>query len=770
MSKIHHQIFAVVLVAIGCVQCAMSAQENVTLLINPTPEGSGYPYYRSRLAIDGDTVAVASDHSSYFPDLEYSGIVHVFRRTGSEWSLEQTLRPPVPQDFDGYGYQLALEGNILAIGASKNSNEPEPVLYIYHRRADGWSLEQEITGFQYAGGISNSIAISNGTILLGIKQAPGAPASSGAVMVLKRLNGQWTHTGLLPTPAVTQEGDGFGASIAANKDWCVVGAPGYWLNNQGMALVYKYVHGQWQFHQQLNPPALNGPSGFGVPVSISDTLIAVVHRGTGAGGQGTIYMHRLDTTTGQWVREAALNSPDFGVTFKLAVGNDIVFGGVPYGGSPEFVSYYFDGLQWNDGFRLSCFDIDCASIPTPWPAQDFAIDGEQVVFRAGRTYGFDDGYAAILGHAGAAVVNDCNGNLIEDEFEIAIGNLDCNGNGIPDECESSPITDCNNNGYCDSRDIYYQRISEDCNQNGVPDECEDFSVDSDGDGAPDACDNCAELFNPDQNDCDNDGVGDACALAMGLAEDCNKNGVPDFCENTYQRDNGERLNTWVGNNSDFDCLCLQDFQIETGGELINGISVNWTFFEPRPATLLIYSDPDNDRDPINARLLWKNEIISGTRDDGFVTYQVNDVFVGGAGSVFFVGVVSTGHAWPAWEGEGVNGTMGRWIAADNIGEFRPNRLASMAMLPPTFSENYGPWMIRASASPRAKCECVADLASNDDGGPDGEVNTSDLIALLASWGSCGEPCPPLCAADLNGDCAVNVADLFFLLSRWGACE
>ncbi len=38
----------------------------------------------------------------------------------------------------------------------------------------------------------------------------------------------------------------------------------------------------------------------------------------------------------------------------------------------------------------------------------------------------------------------------------------------------------------------------------------DLSVDSDGDGIPDACDNCPAVPNPDQADADHDGIGDAC--------------------------------------------------------------------------------------------------------------------------------------------------------------------------------------------------------------------------------------------------------------------
>ncbi|MDY7109304.1 MAG: hypothetical protein SYC29_11780 [Planctomycetota bacterium] len=67
--------------------------------------------------------------------------------------------------------------------------------------------------------------------------------------------------------------------------------------------------------------------------------------------------------------------------------------------------------------------------------------------------------------------------------------------------------------------------------------CEDFEFDilhcgpdSDEDGFGDDCDNCPDHYNPEQTDCDNDGIGDVCAIAEGLAEDLNENGIPDHCE------------------------------------------------------------------------------------------------------------------------------------------------------------------------------------------------------------------------------------------------
>ena len=45
---------------------------------------------------------------------------------------------------------------------------------------------------------------------------------------------------------------------------------------------------------------------------------------------------------------------------------------------------------------------------------------------------------------------------------------------------------------------------------------------------------------------------------------------------------------------------------------------------------------------------------------------------------------------------------------------------------------------------------------------DGDVDTTDLLLLLAAWGPC-----PGCPEDINGDGAVNTADLLLLLGNWG---
>ena len=90
---------------------------------------------------------------------------------------------------------------------------------------------------------------------------------------------------------------------------------------------------------------------------------------------------------------------------------------------------------------------------------------------------------------GAHLVYAATFNGEQDVYYLRLGDWDCNDNGVGDATDIS------------------SGASQDLDLDGIPDEC---TADRDGDGVVDPLDNCPDEYNPDQIDSDGNGAGDAC--------------------------------------------------------------------------------------------------------------------------------------------------------------------------------------------------------------------------------------------------------------------
>jgi Thrombospondin type 3 repeat len=105
-----------------------------------------------------------------------------------------------------------------------------------------------------------------------------------------------------------------------------------------------------------------------------------------------------------------------------------------------------------------------------------------------------------------------------DEF-VADGNPDIDGDGIPNATDNCPMTPNADQLNCDG-DAEGDACDADDDNDGIPDEYDLCTCgpppasdhDEDGDGLVDECDDCPEVPNADQVDGDGDRIGDACEL------------------------------------------------------------------------------------------------------------------------------------------------------------------------------------------------------------------------------------------------------------------
>ena len=110
------------------------------------------------------------------------------------------------------------------------------------------------------------------------------------------------------------------------------------------------------------------------------------------------------------------------------------------------------------------------------------------------------------------------------------GPTDSDGDGVPDATDNCPTKS--------------NPEQEDANGDGIGDAC---SADTDKDGVDDAKDNCPDDANEDQADGDSDGVGDACDICPADSDkkqkDGDDDGVGDACDNCVDTPNEDQVDT-----------------------------------------------------------------------------------------------------------------------------------------------------------------------------------------------------------------------------------
>ena len=319
------------------------------------------------VAIDGNNVVA----SAIGDDTDAENLGRVFLFDATTGALLQTFSDPTPVTFDQFGFSVAIDGNLVLVGAHFDDTNGQDVGQAHLFVATTGTLLQTFddptptTEDQFG----TSVSISGNNVLVG---APGDDTNGQDVGQAHLFD---ATTGLLlqtfDDPTVTTE-DQFGVSVSISGNNVLVGAPGDDTNGQDVGQAHLFDATTGLLLQTFDDPTVTTEDQFGVSVSISGNNVLVGVRGDDTSGVGVGQAHLFDATTGALLETFDDPTPttfdQFGTSVSISGNNVLV--GAPFaditGGFNNVGQAHLFGIQPvpdSDGDGVPDSTDNCLTIP-----------------------------------------------------------------------------------------------------------------------------------------------------------------------------------------------------------------------------------------------------------------------------------------------------------------------------------------------------------------------------------------------------------------------
>lgn len=265
------------------------------------------------------------------------GKVHVYYKDGSTWTERGTLQASDAFVQDAFGSAVAISGNHMIVGATAQA-DGAGAAYIFTRNTAGvWVEAARLTANQGQedSNFGAAVAIDGDWALVGASEY----GDDGAVFAYQKSGDSWNAAGMW-TNGDEDSQDKFGSAVALHNGRAIVGAPGTPPARRGpsgplttgAAYAYQFSNGAWSEGAKLMGSQVEEASVFGSTIAMMGNM-ALIGAPRVNNGAGSVFVFSFDPLEGAWVEDVMLVpfdlEPQYAFGTSISLSSDGAWIGAP---------------------------------------------------------------------------------------------------------------------------------------------------------------------------------------------------------------------------------------------------------------------------------------------------------------------------------------------------------------------------------------------------------------------------------------------------------
>ncbi len=261
----------------------------------------------------------------------------------SQVQIGQDINGKSPNEWSGYSVSLSANGDVLALGATKNNNNQNAsgCIRVFQNISGNWmQIGQDLNGSILLGGTGYDVSLSSDGKIIAIGSPFNANGtnSAGNVKVYQNILGNWVQLGLDILGKIAGNNFGYSVSVSGDGSILAVSAPyatGKGGQNSGKVSIYRNISGTWtQMGSDIDDGELIGEfSGFDIDLSEDGNTLAVgtLRSAVGSNAKGKVRIYR--NIAGTWTKIGndivGENAYDTSSSVSLSANGNVVAIGAP---------------------------------------------------------------------------------------------------------------------------------------------------------------------------------------------------------------------------------------------------------------------------------------------------------------------------------------------------------------------------------------------------------------------------------------------------------